>query len=507
MSLIFPFFLGSRHSVTMETQQKLTQVNVALQLKNYEFGCEKYNVSTSARTNRKPLSAVTLPKSGLARMHKKDNRSTPARFDDETSMWREGHEGTVNQSQSESIVSTMFSLTSASERLLSAPLTEMPRLLQRKKQSYLCQGLKQHDTTEINRKDESHNYSVHAESDSGVVAENELPQSGSSVTINQTLRVDSQCESMNADAAENTGSELNDSVNLNSHKLQPITADIQHTGENGDISKEISEEILGHPSVDSYTEAIGKHIEDKDKKTISVHPSSAPQRLLQRYRKNSLVDRPQTSVTKERNTPNSMHRLWSGRSSNAAASSYSCSHLSHCFIPGRHDITMGNTQSISGPHSDLSSLLGDPPCPRQTLHRLHHKAAWYHVPGRYATPKHPFPSRRMQRTKTSKDIESYTAVKYPDHKSKLQEPKEAQEDVTNDLDKENLIFSGTYLLRSGNKTFSNSENLSVHPKFIFKQNSDRSMMVSGLEMLKGGQPEHKSASKSQAVKFKNNVKA
>ncbi|XP_048741170.2 uncharacterized protein LOC125655060 isoform X3 [Ostrea edulis] len=72
--------------------------------------------------------------------------------------------------------------------------------------------------------------------------------------------------------------------------------------------------------------------------------------------------------------------------------------------PGPHAITPGNTHSVTtGPNSTLDSLL--PRSPRDQIRTIHHRSAWYHVPGRYATSQKPIPPKRSQKTQEAKEME------------------------------------------------------------------------------------------------------
>lgn len=53
------------------------------------------------------------------------------------------------------------------------------------------------------------------------------------------------------------------------------------------------------------------------------------------------------------------------------------------------------TLVYNGPNTTTHSLLS-PDVPRQITMRLHHKSAWYHVPGRYSTTQTPYPPKRSQ---------------------------------------------------------------------------------------------------------------
>lgn len=64
-----------------------------------------------------------------------------------------------------------------------------------------------------------------------------------------------------------------------------------------------------------------------------------------------------------------------------------------------HAINVSNATSVtSGPNCSLSSLLGTPKSPRDISRNIHHKSAWYHVPGRYIKPDNKPPPKRSQKT-------------------------------------------------------------------------------------------------------------
>ena len=73
------------------------------------------------------------------------------------------------------------------------------------------------------------------------------------------------------------------------------------------------------------------------------------------------------------------------------------SHRSHCDIPaGPHSVHISNARTITrGPHSSIKSLIGDPGR-RDISKDVHHKSAWYHVPGRYSTVNKKIPPKRSQ---------------------------------------------------------------------------------------------------------------
>ena len=73
------------------------------------------------------------------------------------------------------------------------------------------------------------------------------------------------------------------------------------------------------------------------------------------------------------------------------------SHKSVCDIPnGPHSVHISNMRTTTmGPHSSIKSLMGDPG--RRDISRaVHHKSAWYHVPGRYSTGNKKVPPKRSQ---------------------------------------------------------------------------------------------------------------
>lgn len=87
------------------------------------------------------------------------------------------------------------------------------------------------------------------------------------------------------------------------------------------------------------------------------------------------------------------------------------SHQSHCDIPGAHSIHKSNSRTVTmGPNCSLDSLLGAARCPRDIDHEIHHKSAWYHVPGRYITPKKQYPPKRSQKSPGSELLETSLLV-------------------------------------------------------------------------------------------------
>ena len=73
-------------------------------------------------------------------------------------------------------------------------------------------------------------------------------------------------------------------------------------------------------------------------------------------------------------------------------------HSKHCYRPGPHTIDIHNAYSVSGPNSNIKSLIKEP-ISRQLKHDKEphiHQSAWYHVPGRYPTVDQAYPPKRSQ---------------------------------------------------------------------------------------------------------------
>lgn len=95
------------------------------------------------------------------------------------------------------------------------------------------------------------------------------------------------------------------------------------------------------------------------------------------------------------------------------------SHRSSCDIPrGPHSLHVSNARTTTiGPHSSVKSLLGSTG-PKDISRGIHHKSAWYHVPGRYVTSEKRYPPKRSQQRVEAKQIEKSISHLNPDpHKS------------------------------------------------------------------------------------------
>ncbi|XP_076469165.1 uncharacterized protein LOC143299693 [Babylonia areolata] len=150
----------------------------------------------------------------------------------------------------------------------------------------------------------------------------------------------------------------------------------------------------------------------KAKKNAKIRPQSTPHRLFQHYA--TVATNGSGSPQKARPGRRGGERWedqgrpsWSARTTASSVGS----HVSRCTMPGPYDI-VPNTKCLSGPHSDILSLVGPPACPRENIHpKVHHKSAFYHVPGRYPTSTHSYPSRRGQKTEGAQVLASVIAAK------------------------------------------------------------------------------------------------
>lgn len=91
------------------------------------------------------------------------------------------------------------------------------------------------------------------------------------------------------------------------------------------------------------------------------------------------------------------------------------SHKSNCDIPqGPHSLHISNARTTTmGPHSSLNSLLGYTG-PKDISKGIHHKSAWYHVPGRYSTGDKNYPPKRSQKREEARQLEESIAPVAPD---------------------------------------------------------------------------------------------
>ena len=166
------------------------------------------------------------------------------------------------------------------------------------------------------------------------------------------------------------------------------------------------------PQIDSFgdeirqTDSLGVMQETK-RTQFAEQSESGPVKLFKRYSsagssRSSLSRQNERSVIRGNSAKSNQSSHITGFSSNSRASLRSG--YSRRSVAGPHAITPGNTQTVTtGPNSTLDSLI--PRSPRDLGRTIHHRSAWYHVPGRYATSGKPFPPKRSQKTAEAKELE------------------------------------------------------------------------------------------------------
>ncbi|XP_022299970.2 tetratricopeptide repeat protein 41-like isoform X2 [Crassostrea virginica] len=166
------------------------------------------------------------------------------------------------------------------------------------------------------------------------------------------------------------------------------------------------------PQIDSFgdeirqTDSLGVMQETK-RTQFAEQSESGPVKLFKRYSsagssRSSLSRQNERSVIRGNSAKSNQSSHITGFSSSSRASLRSG--YSRRSVAGPHAITPGNTQTVTtGPNSTLDSLI--PRSPRDLGRTIHHRSAWYHVPGRYATSGKPFPPKRSQKTAEAKELE------------------------------------------------------------------------------------------------------
>nr|XP_022299968.1 uncharacterized protein LOC111108403 isoform X2 [Crassostrea virginica] len=169
---------------------------------------------------------------------------------------------------------------------------------------------------------------------------------------------------------------------------------------------------VADPQIDSFgdeirqTDSLGVMQETK-RTQFAEQSESGPVKLFKRYSsagssRSSLSRQNERSVIRGNSAKSNQSSHITGFSSNSRASLRSG--YSRRSVAGPHAITPGNTQTVTtGPNSTLDSLI--PRSPRDLGRTIHHRSAWYHVPGRYATSGKPFPPKRSQKTAEAKELE------------------------------------------------------------------------------------------------------
>ena len=571
---------GGNHPVSQTTQQSLTRVDVALKMGHYEFGSARH---TERRPNNLPFSNLTFREDDLNRLHSRASlirADTGEGRDQPIAIRAVSREEVMRHNRPDSFLGygdglravSMSSLVSASERLLTAPLGERPeRLLARRQkevkelrgrhgqgslpQSYgqIPRGPSLHDSRGDAGGDVVIVESLDSKGRRHVVGDNPRnhlasPQNDIDEQINTTMQ--------RVDPEQNIGDDQDDQLNLDLREVNPEF--IQGKSRNQEKQTvTVHSGIDQGPSLKAETyevadlETSDRPQENVSKKSVVIRPASGSRRLFEKYSSGgstggeldvptgSLMNftRPSISSAKTATRATSAaktmsarsRRVWSGRT---IASSTTSGQVSRRYIPGPHDLAT-SARTVGGPNSSLSSLLDEPARPRPASRpsERHHRAAWYHVPGRYSTPQERYPRKRMQKTENARDIEAFVALKSQWAKRRQielqqarlkglqleEEPGNPESDLffashTKQIPNRNRISSSKQKATSGsNSKFATRQsdprsNLGPTRRFIHPDSTPR-LMVSGLDIV----PEQRypdrsqvyySNPQSQAVKFR-----
>ena len=221
--------------------------------------------------------------------------------------------------------------------------------------------------------------------------------------------------------------------NFNERKLKPsppesevsspkkqVTVEIKINGDETDRKEDVQTRVASQ-QIDSFGEEIREteHLQQSNemKRTQFAEAEKVPVRLFHRY---SSAGSTRSSVSKQY-IDKSVARVNSARSYGSShitgVSYYSKSSLrsnqSRRSVHSRHGINSANTRSVTvGPSCDLTSLV-EKSSPRDISKNIHHRSAWYHVPGRYATSDKPFPPKRSQKTKEVQELDSRFSYRPP----------------------------------------------------------------------------------------------
>ncbi|KAL4226385.1 hypothetical protein ACF0H5_014369 [Mactra antiquata] len=147
----------------------------------------------------------------------------------------------------------------------------------------------------------------------------------------------------------------------------------------------------------------------------SLSPTKTGEVVL-RTSETSLVPKRESSVKLKRPLGSARSMRSNGSSLYTSASGMSMeSHKSNCDIPrGPHSVHLSNSRTITmGPNSSVKSLMGDQG-PKDISRGIHHKSAWYHVPGRYSAIKSKYPPKRSQKRGEAKALEKSISPVAPD---------------------------------------------------------------------------------------------
>lgn len=153
--------------------------------------------------------------------------------------------------------------------------------------------------------------------------------------------------------------------------------------------------------IDSFGEDIARNEENTVQKRtqfMQEPQESGPVKLYRRYGSAS-----SSRSSKHNSRP---PRENSARSASSYGTSYRTGSSLKSYTSKKdlnpHSINIHTTTTVtSGPNCSLSSLM-ETQAPRDVTRKVHHKSAWYHVPGRYFTSDQKLPPKRSQKTQEVK---------------------------------------------------------------------------------------------------------
>nr|KAG5698167.1 hypothetical protein BaRGS_030530 [Batillaria attramentaria] len=395
--------LGADDVGTRAARQSVRKVEVALQLGQNDLSARRSGDPQGMRTKQgsRGLRHTYPAQAGQARGRAGSRAGLGSQID----IRSVSRESVLRHNRPDSIMSSAYSLMSASERLLaSRPQSgAVPKVKAGSritsatssvggraslsvgwsaKSPFLTEGppdLDEEDEALVSQREGVPPTQDSAGGRETGEAEGQRPESGSASPRRQLVvdlelgqrRTEGDASARDADAARGGG----DAVDDDTPRLDSFAVHL----DDGTI-------LIGErpPAAKQRTAPAG------GRKRVSMRPASAPRRLFQRYASAASNGNTSSTVVSVKPRPASQRsafrsRMWSGRSGVTSVGSTG-SHVSRCRVPGPHDIHPSNARSLQGPHSDISSLLGPPPAPRDNVAtHLHHRSAFYHVPGRYPT--------------------------------------------------------------------------------------------------------------------------
>lgn len=196
------------------------------------------------------------------------------------------------------------------------------------------------------------------------------------------------------------GKELVNGFTGNADYVKNVIIENKENGEDRDMMAQ-SPELMGIQEniIDGFGEDIARSEEGPSQKRtqfISEGHESGPVKLFKRF------GSAESSRSSKQNTSRPP-RESSAKSGSSYGTSYHTGSSLRSYTSKKelnpHAINMGNATSVtSGPNCSLSSLLGTSKSPRDLTRSIHHRSAWYHVPGRYKISESKPPPKRSQKT-------------------------------------------------------------------------------------------------------------